>query len=198
MDSDVDSVNSGDQEDMMLKTTTDKICLNDNIDDSGGRSGKNRTKKSIYEDYTAIPTEVIPINLPFSTKDIISSFELNHGVEVAEDDVPLDLIKIPGKKVYFLQANSVLITKLKKQNKKYKKREDYTVMSLCSDKEEYVKRMLENVTFRIVSMFSQNTTNTTGSFQEALFHMIHLIFIITKLCCLCHYILDLHLILQRN
>ena len=138
MENDNDYVGSEDQDDLMSKTTMDTICLNDNILNYGGRSGKNCTNKSIYEDYLAIPTEVIPINLPFSTKDIISSFELNHGVELSKDDIPLDLIKIPGKKVYFLQANSVLITKLKKQNKKYKKREDYTVMPLLGDKEEYV------------------------------------------------------------
>ena len=119
MDSADDSVDSGDQDDFMLKTSTDTICLNANTVDSGGHSSKNHTKKSIYKDYLAIPTEVIPIDLAFSTKDIISSFELNHGVELSEDDAPLDLIKIPGKKVNFLQANSVLITKLKKQNKKF-------------------------------------------------------------------------------
>ncbi len=81
VDSDDDSVDSEDQDDSMLKTTTDTICLNYNIVDSGRRSSKNCTKKSIYEDYPAIPTEVIPINLSFSTKDIISNFELNHGVE---------------------------------------------------------------------------------------------------------------------
>ncbi len=57
-----------------------------------------------------------------------------------------------------------------------------------------LKTMLENVTFRNVSMFSQNTTNTTGSLQEARFfwfHMIHLNFIFTKSFCLCHYFLDL-------
>ncbi len=138
MDYDNDSVSSEDQDELMLKTNTDTMCLNDNIVNSGGHSGKNCTKKSIYEDYPAIPTEVIPINSPFSTKDIISSFELNHGVELSKDDVPLDLIKILGKKVNFLQANSALITKLKKQNKKYKKCEDYTVMPLCGNKEEYV------------------------------------------------------------
>ncbi len=54
------------------------------------------------------------------------------------------------------------------------------------------KRILESVTFWIVSMFSQNTTNTTGSFQEAsFFHMLHLFFIFKKLCCSCHYFLDL-------
>ncbi len=56
VDSDDDSINSEDQDDFMLKTTTDTICLNDNIVDSGRCSGKNRTKKSIYEDYPAIPT----------------------------------------------------------------------------------------------------------------------------------------------
>ncbi len=54
------------------------------------------------------------------------------------------------------------------------------------------KRILENVMFPNVSMFSQNTTNTTGSFQEAnVFHMFHLFFIFYKSCCLCHYFLDL-------
>ncbi len=102
MDYDDDSIGSGDQDELMLKTNTDTICLNDNNLNSGGRSGKNRTKKSIYDDYLSLPTEVISINLPFSTKEIIFSFEMNNGVEVAEDDVPLDLVKIPGKKVYFL------------------------------------------------------------------------------------------------
>ncbi len=102
---------------------------------TGKRSGKNCTKKSIYEDYPVFPTDVIPINLPFSMKDIISSFELNHGVEVTKDDARLDLIMIPGKKVYFLQANSKLIKTLKKYNKKYKKSEDYTIIPLRGDKE---------------------------------------------------------------
>ncbi len=96
----------------MLKTNTDIICLNDNILDSGGHSGKNCTKKSIYDNYMSLPTEVIPINSPFSTEDIIFSFEMNDGVELAEDDVPLDLVKVPGKKVYFLQAKRVLFTRL--------------------------------------------------------------------------------------
>ena len=74
VDSDHDSVDSGDQDGLMLKTTTDTICLNDNTLNSGGRSGKNCTKKSIYEDYPSLPTEIIPINSPFSTKDIIFSF----------------------------------------------------------------------------------------------------------------------------
>ena len=138
MDNCNDSVGSEDQDELMLKTNTDTICLNDNFEKTGKRSGKNRTKKSIYEDYPVLPTDVIPINLPFSTKDIISSFELNHGVEVTEDDAPLDLIKIPDKKVYFLQANSKLIKTLKKLNKKYKKSEDCTIIPLRSDKEEYV------------------------------------------------------------
>ncbi len=138
VDHDSDFVGSEDQDELMLKTNTDTICLNDNILDSGGRSGKNRTKISIYNDYLALPTEVIPINLPFSTKDIISSFQLNDGVEVSEDDIPLDLLKICGKKVYFLQANSVLITKLKKQNKKFQEREDFTIMHLHGNKEDYV------------------------------------------------------------
>ncbi len=51
-------------------------------------------------------------------------------------------MKIRGKKVYFLQANRVLIAKLvdiNKENKKeYKKHEDFTIMPLGSDKEEYV------------------------------------------------------------
>ncbi len=46
------------------------------------------------------------------------------------------------KKIYFLEANSVLITKLvdinKKHKKKYQKCEDYTVMPLCGNKEEFV------------------------------------------------------------
>ncbi len=133
-----DSVDSDDQDDFMLKTATDTICLNDNFEKTGKSSGKYQTKKSIYEDYLVLPTDVIPINLPFSTKDIISSFELNHGVEVTKDDAPLDLIIKPGQKVYFLLANSKLIETLKKHNKKYKKSEDYTIIPLCGDKEEYV------------------------------------------------------------
>ncbi len=138
-----DSVDSEGQDVFMLKTTIDTNCLNDNIKNSGRCSGKNHTKKTIYEDYPVLPTEVIPINLLFSTKDIISSFKLNHGVEVTEDDAPLDLIMIPGKKLYFLQANSKLIKKLKKLNKKYKKSEDYTVIPLCGNKEEYVVYPIE-------------------------------------------------------
>jgi len=52
------------------------------------------------------------------------------------------LLKIPGKKKYFFQANNVLITKLdainKKHKKKFKERKDYTVMPLQGDKEEFV------------------------------------------------------------
>ncbi len=44
----------------------------------------------------SIPTK--PINLPFSTKDIICMFEMNDRFEVAEDNIPVDLLKIPGKK----------------------------------------------------------------------------------------------------
>ncbi len=55
-------------------------------------------------------------------KDIICSFEMNDGVDVAEDNILLDLLRIPGKKKYFLQANDVLITKLVAINKKHKKK----------------------------------------------------------------------------
>ncbi len=44
----------------------------------------------------SIPTK--PINLAFSTKDIICMFEMNDGVEVADNNIPVDLLKIPGKK----------------------------------------------------------------------------------------------------
>ncbi len=70
VDSDDDSVDSEDQDDFMLKTTMDTNCLNDNIVDSGRRSGKNHTKKSIYEDYLALPTEVIPITCIFLQKTL--------------------------------------------------------------------------------------------------------------------------------
>ncbi len=142
MGSDNDSINSCDQDYLMVKTNMDTICPNDDILDSGGHFGKNCTKKSIYDTYTALSTEVVPINLPFSTKDIICSFEMNNGVEVADDDVPVDLLKITGKKKYFLQANDVLITKLDSINKKHKKkiqeRKDYTIMPVQGNKEEFV------------------------------------------------------------
>ncbi len=57
-----DSIDSEDRHAFMLKTATDTICLNDNFEKSGKRSGKNHTKKSIYKDYRVIPTDVIPIN----------------------------------------------------------------------------------------------------------------------------------------
>ncbi len=98
---------------------------------------------------------------------------MKDGVEVSEDDAPLDLLKICGKKVYFLQANSILITKLKKQNKKFQEREDFTIMHLHDNKEEYViylnEKILENLMFWNVSIFSQNIINTTGLFQKASF-----------------------------
>ncbi len=57
---------------------------------------------------------------------------MNNGVEVADNNIPVNLLKIPGKKKYFLWANDVLITKLVAINKKYKKKlqecKDYTVM----------------------------------------------------------------------
>ncbi len=66
---------------------------------------------------------------------------MNNGVDVAEDNIFLDLLKIPGKKKYFLQANNVLITKLvaikKKCKKKLQEYKDYTVMPLQGDKEEF-------------------------------------------------------------
>ncbi len=135
-----DSIASEDQDAFMLKTATDTICVNDNFESSGKRSGKNCTNKSKYEDYPVLPNNVIPINLPFATKDVLSSFELNHGVEidVSEDEDLYKLLKIPGKMLYFLQANSKLIETLKKHNKKYKKSEDYTVIPLCGNKEEYI------------------------------------------------------------
>ncbi len=126
----------------MEKTNLDTIYHKDNLINSGGCLQKNHTKKSIYDDYPLLPTEVIPINLPFSTKDIICSFEMNNGVDIAEDNIPLDLLKIPGKKKYFLQANNVLITILVAINEKRKKKlheyKDYTVMPLQGDKEEFV------------------------------------------------------------
>ncbi len=64
MGSDNDSVGSGNQDDLMVRTNTDTICLDDNLLNSGGRSSKNRTKKSIYDNYLALPTKVIPINSP--------------------------------------------------------------------------------------------------------------------------------------
>ncbi len=41
-----DSLASEDQDPFVLKTATDTICLNDNIEKSGNRSAKNRKKKS--------------------------------------------------------------------------------------------------------------------------------------------------------
>ena len=135
-----DFIASEDQDAFMLKTATDTICLNDTFKKSGDRSSKNHKKKSKYEDYPVLPNNVIPVNLPFATKDIISSFELNHGVEidVSEDEDLYKLLKIPGKMLYFLQANSELIKTLLKYNKKYKKSENYTIIPLRGDKEEYV------------------------------------------------------------
>ncbi len=135
-----DSIASEDQDAFMLKRATDTICVNDNFKSSGICSGKNCTNKSKYEDYPVLPNNVIPVNLPFAMKDVVSSFELNHGVEidVSEDEDLYKLLKIPGKMLYFLQANSKLIETLKKHNKKYKKSEDYTVIPLHGDKEEYV------------------------------------------------------------
>ncbi len=75
MGSDNGSVCSGNQDDLMVRTNTDTICLNDNLLNLGGHSGKNHTKKSIYDNYPSLPTEVIPISSPFSTKDIISSLK---------------------------------------------------------------------------------------------------------------------------
>ncbi len=66
---------------------------------------------------------------------------MNDGVEVTNDNIPVDLLKIPGKKKDFLQANDVLITKLVAINKKHKKLQeckDYTVMPLQGYKEEFV------------------------------------------------------------
>ncbi len=105
-----DSIASEDQDAFMLKTATDTICVNDNFESSGKRSGKNRTNKSKYEDYPVLPNNVIPVNLPFATKDVLSSFELNHAVEidVSEDEDLYKLLKIHGKMLYFLQANSLL------------------------------------------------------------------------------------------
>ncbi len=160
-------------------------------------------KDFYYNDYLALPTEVIPIDSPFSTKDIMSSFQLNDGVEVSEDDIPLDLLKIHGKKVYSLQANSVLITKLKKQNKKFQECEDFTVMHLHGNKEEYVvypnEKILENLMFPNVSMFSQNIINTTGMFQKASF-FIHSVCFSFLINCVVHVIIFwifIHL-LQKN
>ncbi len=68
VDYDHDSISLGDQDELMLKTNLDTILLNDNIINFGGCSGKNPTKKSIYEDYPTLPTEVIPINSPFQQK----------------------------------------------------------------------------------------------------------------------------------
>ncbi len=180
-----DSIASEDQDAFMLKTATDTICLNDNFESSGKRSGKNRTNKSKYEDYLVLPNNVIPVNLPFATKDIISSFELNHGVEidVSKDELLYKLLKIHGKMLYFLQANSELIKNLLKYNKKYKKSENYTVIPLRGDKEEYIVHptclkvrecnVLER--FYILTKFNQyNWIVPRGKF--VLFHTIHLNF----------------------
>ncbi len=135
-----DSLASEDQDAFTLNTATDTICLNDNLEKSGDRSAKNCKKKSKYEDYLVLPTDGIPINLPFSTKDIISSFKLKHGVEIdgSKDEDLSKLLNIPSMMKYFLQANSKLIKTLLKYNKKYKDGKDYTVISLRGDNEEYV------------------------------------------------------------
>ncbi len=98
MGSNNDSVSSGDQDDLMVRTNTDTICIDDSLLDSSGCSGKNCRKKPIYDYFPALPTEVVPINLPFSTKDIICRFEMNDGVEVADDNIPVYLLKIPSGK----------------------------------------------------------------------------------------------------
>ncbi len=84
MGSDNYSVNSCNQDNLMVKINTDTICPDDILLDSGGHSSKNCTKKSIYDTYQALSTEVVPINLTFSMKDIICSFEMNDWVEVAD------------------------------------------------------------------------------------------------------------------
>ncbi len=141
MGSDEESVGSSNEDNLMEKTNFDTIYHKDNLINSVGFLGKNCTKKSIYDDYPALHTEVIPINLPFSMKYIICSFEMNNGVDFAEDNIPLDLLKIPGKKKYFLQASNVLTTKLvainEKHKKKLKERKDYTVMPLQGNKEDF-------------------------------------------------------------
>ncbi len=92
MGCDKESVGSGDQDNLMENTNLDTIYHEGNLINSGGCLQKNHTKKAIYDDYPALPTEGIPINLPFSMKDIICSFEMNNGVDVAEDNILLDLL----------------------------------------------------------------------------------------------------------
>ncbi len=103
MGSDKESVGLGNQDNSMEKTNLDKIYHEGNLINSVGCLQKNHTKKSIYDDYPSLHTVVIPINSHFSTKDIISSFEMYNGVDVAADNIPLDWLKIPGKQKYFFR-----------------------------------------------------------------------------------------------
>ncbi len=132
MCSDKESVGSGNKDDLMEKTNLDTIYHKDNFINSVGCSQKNHTKKSIHDDYPALHTEVIPINSCFSMKDMTCSFEMNNGVDVAKDNIPLDLLKISGKKKYFLHANNVPIKILvainEKGKKKLQERKDYTIV----------------------------------------------------------------------
>lgn len=140
--SDNHSVGSDDDDDLMVKNDGNTARLETNLDDSEHISGKNCTKKSPHDSYPSLSVLPVPINLPFTTKDVLSTFEMNDGVEVTEDELPVELISISGKKKYFLQANDILVSKLltvnKKLNKKLQDRKDFSFMTLRGDREEFV------------------------------------------------------------
>ena len=112
-------------------------------DDSAasGKSRKKNTTKDVYKNYPALPTEPFSISLPFTTKKVVCSFEMRDGVEPSEEKLS-DLVNIKGKMKYFLQANSVLIDKLKKMAvgdvKNVKFHKEFVTISLRGDTNETV------------------------------------------------------------
>ena len=111
---DADSVESGDSDGFLQPSqgafSEEIIDIDDAVTSETKR--KTRTKRSNYADYPTIPVDYPPIEMPFLTKDTLASFGMSDGVEVEENEVPSDLVKIKGKMRYYLQANEAIVMKL--------------------------------------------------------------------------------------
>ncbi len=128
---------------------------------------------------------------------------MNNRVEVADNNISVNLLKIPGKKKYFLQTNNVLITKLvainKKRKKKLKEGKDYTIIPLQGNKEEFVvhprklKKRDCNVPKCFYSLTKYNQYNLIVPRGKFLFfYIFNMVFTLNELYCLCHYFIELH------
>ena len=103
----------------------DVLDINDVVAEVSSRKKKSNGD---YPGYPKIPEDIPTIREPVCNRDILSSFELCNGLELTDDDVPVE-IKFKGRKNYYKNATDDL-------RKKMKNPSNYKFVSLPSDPNE--------------------------------------------------------------